>query len=144
MDAWVVDCSAFMPLVFSDENASGVESLLIKAARHETRIVVPALFWYEVSNVLRMAVVRGRLNEELAEGALYRFTGLPIETDSETSPVIVMRISSFAFKHDLTAYDAAYFELAERYSAGLLTADKGLLKLMTDYDWVTSSPGGAT
>ncbi len=136
MKQWVVDCSAFMPLVFSDENADTIESMLLKASREELKIIVPGLFWYEVSNVLRMAVIRKRLSEADAEGALYRFTGLPIESNSEISPAVILRISRFAFQHKLTAYDAAYFELADRRSANLLTADKGLLKLRSTCAWI--------
>lgn len=138
MKSWVVDCSAFMPLVFSDENAEAIETLLLKAASKEVRIIVPSLFWYEVSNVLRMAVIRERLAEPDVEGILYRFTGLPIETDYELSPAVILRLSRFASQHKLTAYDAAYFELADRHSAGLLTLDKGLLKLRSSCSWISS------
>ena len=139
--SWVVDCSAFMPLVFSDEDAAEIESLLFRAVNGDARLVVPSLFWYEVGNVLRMATVKKRITGEQADGALYRFTELPIETDGDLSPQIVLRINRFAAEHGLTMYDAAYFELADRHSARLLTADKKLLSLGKQHAWITRTVG---
>ena len=139
-NVWVVDCSAFVPIVFSDEDAESIEKLLAAAAKELVHVVVPALFWYEVSNVLRMAVIKNRIGQEEAEGALYRFTGLPLETDAELPPAVVLRIGRFASEKGLTAYDAAYFELAERRSARLLTFDKALLGLSHECPWIRSSP----
>jgi predicted nucleic acid-binding protein len=98
--------------------------------------MVPVLFWCEVNNVLRMAARRKRISDGDAEGSLFRCTGLPIETDSEMSPAVVLRIGRFAAEHQLTAYDAAYFELADRHSARLLTSDKGLLRLQDSHSWI--------
>lgn len=142
IDTWVVDCSAFVSLVFDDEDAKGIEALLSEAAHGHVRIMVPALFWYEVSNVLRMATVRKRLSDDEADGALYRFTGLPIETDVELPPAVVLRMGRFAAEKSLTAYDAAYFELAERHSARLLTFDKALLALSSEYSWIQRAVEG--
>jgi predicted nucleic acid-binding protein len=136
MDLWVVDCSAFVPLVLVDEGADAIEGLLLRAARGQARVMVPVLFWYELSNVLRMAAKRKRISDADAEGGLFRCTGLPIETDAEMSPAVVLRIGRFAAEHQLTAYDAAYFELADRHSAKLLTADKGLLRLQKSHAWI--------
>ena len=138
-DVWVVDCSAFVPIVFADEDAVSIEALLSAADQERLQIVVPTLFWYEVSNVLRMAVIRNRISQEEAEGALFRFTGLPFDTDAELPPAVVLRIGRFASEKGLTAYDAAYFELAERRSARLLTFDKALLALAPECPWICSS-----
>ncbi len=135
-DVWVVDCSSFMPLLFVDERAEDIETLLVSAATPELRLLVPSLFWYEVTNVLHIATAKGRISEEDSEGGLYRFTGLPIETDIEISPAVVLRIGRFASDHKLTAYDAAYFELADRHSANLLTLDKDLLRLQSSHPWI--------
>ncbi len=140
-DAWVVDCSSFMPLVFADERSEDIEALLLAAVTSELHLLVPSLFWYEVANVLRIATAKGRISEEDSEGGLYRFTGLPIETDAEISPAVVLRIGRFASEHALTAYDAAYFELADRHSANLLTLDKDLLGLQPSHPWINERYG---
>ncbi len=138
-DLWVVDCSAFMPLVLSDEGAEVAENLLRRAAQGSVRLTVPPLFWYEVGNVLCVAVARKRLTPDDSEGALYRMTGLPMETDQELSAVTVLRMGRLSALHGLTMYDAAYVELAERRAAHLLTRDKKLLALNAVYPWIRSS-----
>lgn len=147
---WVVDCSAFMPLVLADEDAGGIEQLILDAVAGSVHVRVPALFWYEVGNVLRMAVVRGRLTEDEAAGSLFRFAGLPITTDADLTPAILLRIERFAAEHRLTAYDAAYVELADRHSAQLLSCDRHLLALRPGLSWIVdgrkreSGKGGKT
>ncbi len=127
-----------MPLVFEDEEAGGIEGLLLQASQGAVRLLVPPLFWYEVGNVLRQAAVRKRLSDDEAETALYRVTELPISTDGDLSPVIALRIGRFAARHALTMYDAAYFELADRHNASLFTRDKALLGISHECPWIRS------
>ena len=122
----VIDCSAIMTLVFADEQSGMVESLITEAVSESLTLLVPVLFWYEVCNVLQMAVIRKRLNQDDASAALYHLTSLPLQTDDAPTPVIMMRISRFSAEYCLTAYDSAYLELAERNMADLITCDKAL------------------
>ncbi|MBN1670263.1 MAG: hypothetical protein JXR37_04485 [Kiritimatiellae bacterium] len=48
-----------------------------------------------------------------------------------------MRVRRYAQERDLTAHDAAYFELAERHGARLKTRDSHLLALASRYDWIS-------
>ncbi len=124
----VIDSSAIMTLVFADEQSATIEALITESAGGRLTLLVPALFWYEVCNVLQMAVIRKRLNQDDASAALYHLTTLPIQTDDTLTPVITLRISRFAAEYSLTAYDAAYLELAERNMAELITCNKALAR----------------
>jgi predicted nucleic acid-binding protein len=52
---------------------------------------------------------------------------LPIETDVDLGPDIVERIQAVAREHSLSAYDAAYLELAQCKRVGLAALDRRLL-----------------
>jgi predicted nucleic acid-binding protein len=52
---------------------------------------------------------------------------LPLEQDEETAEHVGSRTFSLARKHNLTIYDAAYHELAQRRGATLATFDAQLI-----------------
>jgi predicted nucleic acid-binding protein len=52
---------------------------------------------------------------------------LPLQEDEETAQQIPARTLGLARKRDLTVYDAAYVELAQRRGAILATFDEQLL-----------------
>jgi len=56
------------------------------------------------------------------------FGRLPIETDFELDCAASTRFYSLARAHAISAYDAAYLELAGRTGLSLVTLDKGLAR----------------
>jgi predicted nucleic acid-binding protein len=133
---WVVDCSAAMSLLMPDENGTTMETLLKEALTDSVLLLVPPLFWYEVTNVLRMAEKRNRLTGGEANALLYRLTELPFETAPSPTPAILIRIHRLAGEYGLTSYDATYLECAESAGANLLTGDRGILSAARDLPWV--------
>lgn len=87
---------------------------------------VPALWWYELSNVFTMAHRRRRLSESESVRLVDLYGSLPIQTDTHLNSDAVWRFQALAKEHSLSAYDAAYLELAQRKGIGLATLDKHL------------------
>jgi predicted nucleic acid-binding protein len=86
--------------------------------------IVPALWRWEVQDVLRRLARDDRLNMTAAE-ALAALRALPIEIDSELLGLFGQEFV-LASDHGLSVYDAAYLELALRRNVKLATGDKQL------------------
>jgi hypothetical protein len=67
--------------------------------------LVPALWWFEVRNVLLMGERYGRIDPAGTAGFLADLDELPIRTDREPDSATVLAL---AHVHGLTFYDAAY------------------------------------
>ena len=83
--------------------------------------VVPDLWYYEVSNALIMAERRGRATAQLASAHVVDIERLAAFL--EVSPTTPSALIAAARQSGLTAYDAAYFELALRRNLPLATLD---------------------
>lgn len=133
---WVLDCSAMASVMLMETDGRETDDLLEQALADKIHISVPSLFWYEISNVLITAVRKKRLEINQARGALARLYELPIGTDTTEGVVVYRRIFDLALMHDLSFYDAAYLELADRIGASLKTFDKAILRLKSHYPWI--------
>ncbi len=92
--------------------------------RHDTAYV-PPLWELELANVARTAAKRSILTEDQARLAVSYVLGLPVSVDrANVSPE---RILSLAMSYNLTAYDAAYLELALRLKLPIAAKDGALL-----------------
>jgi len=92
----------------------------------QTLLWVPALWWYEVANVLAMAERKKRLRRADLAQAIELFARLPVRTDPLLGSDALRRFRSLAHEQTLSAYDASYLELAQRRGLGLATLDKPL------------------
>jgi predicted nucleic acid-binding protein len=90
------------------------------------RLDVPALWWYEIANALVVARRRDRLDQDAARRLSSLFARLPLTTAAAPRGDDFETLRVVAWKHGLSAYDAAYLELARYLSAGLATLDKRL------------------
>ncbi len=87
---------------------------------------VPALWWYEMANALLMAQRRKRLTEAERIRLMELYRKLPIRTDMMLDSDIMWRFQTLGIEYHLSAYDAAYLELAQRRGLGLATVDRPL------------------
>lgn len=131
----VVDCSACGGWYIQDETTSASLAVLDDLLSEQLRLVVPDLWWYETLNLLRSAGLRGRITAADARKAVYFLTELPLETVS-VERIGHLRILELAQQHNLSAYDATYLALAEARGVKLLTADRHLLGLRAQFDWI--------
>lgn len=131
--AVVMDASAFLALVLSEEKGPAVEDVLADIIVRNGQVLVPSLFWYEVMNGLIVAVRRGRISTTDLRTVEADISRLPLSPDQCPSAFIRQRIRELALEHTLSFYDAAYLELALRYTMPLLTMDGHLLDLKDRY-----------
>jgi len=94
-------------------------------ARRES-MLVPALWEVEFANVLRVLVARRILSRHQAETAFQHAARLPLGVDRQ--PVPPRRLFELGERHGISAYDAAYLELAERRGVPLATRDARLAR----------------
>lgn len=110
MRALVLDASAACSLCFEDEAGPDADQLL--DALQTAAIWVPALFGWEVANVLLMAEQRGRLCQAERVEFLHLLESLELQLDPPSTAVIWHDVIHLAQQCGLTAYDAATLELA--------------------------------
>ncbi|MCB9949156.1 MAG: type II toxin-antitoxin system VapC family toxin [Rhodospirillaceae bacterium] len=124
MSGLVLDCSVAVSWCFEDEAAPEIDALL-ETVRDEGAIV-PTLWHLEVANVLVMAERRGRLSAADTAARLHLLGELPVDTDDGTAHRAWAETIALARAQHLTAYDAAYLELAMRKGLPLATKDGDL------------------
>ena len=122
---WVVDCSFAAALALPDKSSPRVQAFFLKQA--EAELWVPALWWYELANVLTVAERRHVLTRADIENAIVLYGHLTFRTDEAEGMGQVRRLSEIARAYGLSAYDVAYLELAMRRGAPLATLDRQLL-----------------
>jgi predicted nucleic acid-binding protein len=120
----VLDSSVTLAWVYSDEITEPVREAF--AGLSERGAWVPGLWRLEVANILEMGVRRGRHDAAFRDATLADLALLPIHLDSETDRQAWGATVRLAQRHRLTAYDAAYLELAQRRGLPLATLDKQL------------------
>ena len=120
---FVVDASVVLAWVFDDEASPAADRVLERLEREQA--IAPAHWPLEVANALRTAERRGRLREDEIPRLRAMLTSLPIEiVPVELSTAI--GVLDTARDHDLTAYDAAYLDLAFVRDVELATIDARL------------------
>ena len=121
MNRFVLDCSMTMAWCFEDEADPRADAVLASLATQEA--VVPSLWPLEVANVLATCERRGRITSAEIAQFLQMLGNLPIIVDSETAKRAFGEVLSLARTEQLSAYDAAYLELALREGCPLSTLD---------------------
>lgn len=127
--AFIIDASATLPWCFEDEATAGTDGLLFELRAGETA-VVPAHWPLEVLNSLLVAVRRGRIPRDKAERFWGNLSALTIRVEA-TDLAACFPIHRLAEQYRLTAYDAAYLELALRVGVPLATLDGDLRRAAT-------------
>ena len=118
---FVVDASVAASWLLPDEGHP-VAAMAYDRLTNDTALV-PSLWWFEMRNLFIVNERRGRLDSNKTDKALSLLRALPIQLDSHPDELSLMRL---ARRHRLTAYDAAYLELALRENLALATLDAAL------------------
>jgi predicted nucleic acid-binding protein len=91
-------------------------------------VEVPALWTLEVADALTVLVRCRKLTEGERQTGLGWLRGLPLRVDHEMASLAFSRLSDLASAHQLSVYDAACLELAQRRKLVLGCKDGPLRK----------------
>ena len=122
MASLVIDASAILPWCFDDEAIAYTEGLLNRCAAGE-EVMVASVWPLEITNGLLSVQRRGRVTAEWVEQFLMQILRFRMHVELFTTQQAVRDVKQLAQTHQLTAYDAAYLELALRYNLPLATLD---------------------
>lgn len=121
----VVDASAILGLCFDDEDSAYSQKVL-DVLEAGASAVVPGIWPLEIANGLLAAERKHRLDH----AALLRFRalleGIAVVVDQRSLSETMSVTLPLARSHRLTAYDAAYLELALREQCPIASLDRQL------------------
>jgi predicted nucleic acid-binding protein len=133
--AFVLDASITACWAFDDEDHPDARLAFHRMRAEEG--VVPALWWFEVRNILIVNERRRRITESNTASFLLNLSLLRIRVDQSPDENAVLGL---ARAHRLSVYDAAYLELARREGLPLATLDGDLRKAAIDEAVALVSP----
>lgn len=125
--AFVIDCSVAIAWLFDDEATPQTAALLDRMSA--ATALVPALWFFEVTNVLALAERKGRVTSRQSDAFIADLGKLDIERDDDAADRAFTHLLSSCRAYHLTAYDAIYLDLAVRRSLPLATLDEDLRKV---------------
>lgn len=121
MSAVVLDNSVVLCWCLADEVDPLAHRALLLTI--EQGAVAPRLWRYELCNALLVNERRGRLKAADTRTTLLDIAQMRIELDNDHDEPNLLDL---ARRHDLTAYDASYLEVARRRGLPLVTLDRRL------------------
>lgn len=124
-DPFIIDSSVGVGWVHPGQ-ANELTKQLLEEAKNGAAIYVPSLWHLEIANTLLVFVRRKLITETQRDMGLTLLSQLRIIIDDETNRFAFSAVSELAAKYSLSAYDAAYLELARRKSLPLATRDEAL------------------
>lgn len=127
MSRFILDASVTLCWCFENQANDYTEAILERLAGGDESSV-PFVWPIEVANVLVKAERRKALTIAQATGFLEELGAWPIQVDTLGVDRAFQQILNTARQHNLSAYDAAYLELAMREELPLATLDDALIK----------------
>ena|SRR6266550_3007135 len=125
--ALVVDASVALAWALPDESSEYADAVLAVVERDGLR--VPELWAREIANGLAVAYLRKRITSADEQAFLAGLSHLSIDVEQAAPALTVVRDgTAAAMRYGLTAYDAAYVDLASRERLTLATLDKAMRK----------------
>lgn len=121
---FVLDASVALAWSFRDERNAYAHRVLRRL--EDEPALVPAVWMLEVANGLLVAERRGRFTTADVAQVYGALADLPIEWSALTLDQALGPVLELARAHGLSAYDAAYLELAMREGLPLATQDEAV------------------
>jgi predicted nucleic acid-binding protein len=121
MRGFVLDTSVILKWFSQSGESDLVPALELRQSMLEGTVffVVPDLLFYELANALRHNPNFSRKDVEQAVSSVLE-VGLQVKSVSEE---VMKEAISFAFKHDVTVYDAYFLALSKKEDKPFITAD---------------------
>ena len=129
---FVLDASVALLWLAPETYPSGVEyaESVLKALK-QSQAVVPSLLALEVANVVAKLESKGLVAEADSQRYIALLGRLNVSIDQGTAAHAMGDTLNLARRYKLSAYDAAYLELALRSGLPLATLDSDLAKAAT-------------
>jgi predicted nucleic acid-binding protein len=124
---FVIDASIVLTWCFPDENAALAQHVADTFKQGHTALA-PSFWPHEVLNALLSGEKRKRISKEMVQDFLDDLSLLPIILQEFPAETAFNRIQTLSRDHGLTAYDAAYLDLALDSGAPLATLDADLTR----------------
>jgi len=122
---YVFDASFVGALIIPDENNPIINEIQAGIGEEET-IFVPQLLWYEIASIFMNLIRRKRYAPDEVLPFIPLLAAVRLETDHKTGAEYTAKLLRLCNEYNLSSYDAAYLELAERANAVLCTLDEDL------------------
>ena len=127
MSRFVLDASVVLTWCFPDENTALAQRVAHRFKQGDTALA-PSFWPHEVLNALLAGEKRKRISKEMMRSFLNDLAALPVTLEQIPAGIVFDRIQSLSRKHGLTAYDAAYLDLALENGLALATLDEALVR----------------
>jgi predicted nucleic acid-binding protein len=122
---YVFDSSFVSALILPDEKNLQVDKMYSRIKNEDERYA-PHLLWYEITNVFKNLTRRGRFTGDEVIAFYPRLDAIDFMFDYATGTDYSKKLLRLCNDYNLSSYDAAYLELAERKNAVLCTLDESL------------------
>ena len=129
MTGIVIDASVALAWCFPDEASDYADDVLVALEGHS--ILVPTLWPIEITNALLVAERRNRVKQSTIRQSVALLNGLTVLLFSQSVTESVGNVLPLAREYNLSAYDAAYLDVALRHGIPLATLDYNLQKAGT-------------
>ncbi|MCK6424870.1 MAG: type II toxin-antitoxin system VapC family toxin [Burkholderiaceae bacterium] len=116
----VLDASYAIAVVMGDEPVPVSTDVVLAA-----QLLVPPVWTWEMGNILRVSLRRGRLGRPELPAVLQAVDTLAVRVEP-AAELSVGEWLDLADRHGLTTYDAQYLDLALQQRCGLATQDRRL------------------
>jgi predicted nucleic acid-binding protein len=131
---YVLDSSAALPWVLPEKDSAKAVRLRDDARNGVQELLAPDIFPAEVFNALLKAERTQRINVSEAK-PLYASIGADIPALHPYLP-LMPRAGEIASRHRIALYDCLYIALAERESCEVITADRGIISLQSQFSFI--------
>lgn len=129
---FVLDASVALLWLAPETNPTGVDyAAAALTGLKESQAVVPSLFALEIANVVAKLEAKGVVTEADSQRYIALIGRLNITTDQATAVHALGDTLNLARRYKLSAYDAAYLELALRAGLPLASLDASLIQAAT-------------
>jgi len=125
----VIDASVALAWCFPDEANEYADTVLL--AVESQSIIVPAIWAVEITNALVVGERRKRIRQPEVRRFVELMNGLSVVEDRQPFSDTVSNVLPLSREYDLSAYDAAYLDVANRHGMPLATLDAALRKACT-------------
>ena len=123
---YVFDASFVGAIIIPDENNPRINKIQADIGEEED-IFVPQLLWYEIASIFMNLIRRKRYTPDEVLQLIPLLAAVRLETDHKTGADYSQKLLRLCNEYNLSSYDAAYLELAERTNAVLCTLDENLV-----------------